>query len=262
MGGIVGSVAVSVLSNLLHNRKSLASAIFGIICILGLWGLAIQLPIHDTLYAHSSGDSSSVSILHYSSTTSQPSEHPTEVTLSLATDAHLKNLGTCLHPSPFTLNEQCKALDTGNIQHPLEQCKYLILHAVYVLFPQAGSSTLSASRFMATKSSQLLTFLRRFVHIDRFFPMRLALFFIGFGVNGPKTLVILELVELVPKQMCGTFTGVAGFFGQIGASYAGNFIAHTMIQEGWSSYVALLAVGSVVMTLCLTVSALIGGKLD
>ena len=110
---------------------------------------------------------------------------------------------------------------------------------------------------MNSFTARLLAMLSAYVTIDRYFTMRCALFMIGFGFNGPKTLVMFELVELVPKQLCGTLNGVAGFFGQVGATYAGTFIAHTIIQEGWCSFVALLTLASTVMAMLLFVSSLI-----
>jgi len=283
VGGIAGAICVGTVSDLLHNRKSLTSALFAVICIMGLWALALHLPIYDTsevydplhslITSMSSGDVTDtadsvnldISFLGDNgnpiSTLFEPSEHPTELALNLACDLHVKSADTCLDPSSLMeINElgmNTISVNTNDITHPLEQCKSVLLHTVYVLFPQAGSTTLSASRFMNTFTARLLAMLSAYVTIDRYFTMRCALFMIGFGFNGPKTLVMFELVELVPKQLCGTLNGVAGFFGQVGATYAGTFIAHTIIQEGWCSFVALLTLASTVMAMLLFVSALI-----
>lgn len=50
---------------------------------------------------------------------------------------------------------------------------------------------------------------------------RLCLFSMGFGINGPKTLLGVMIRDLVPRGVSGTIGGVFGLVAQIGASASG-----------------------------------------
>ena len=50
---------------------------------------------------------------------------------------------------------------------------------------------------------------------------RLCLFIMGFGINGPKTLLGIMVRDLVPRGVSGTIGGVFGLVSQVGASASG-----------------------------------------
>ena len=50
---------------------------------------------------------------------------------------------------------------------------------------------------------------------------RICLFFMGFGINGPKTLLGVMVRDLVPREVSGTIGGIFGLVGQLGASASG-----------------------------------------
>ena len=50
---------------------------------------------------------------------------------------------------------------------------------------------------------------------------RICLFLMGFGINGPKTLLGVMVRDLVPRGVSGTVGGVFGLISQIGASASG-----------------------------------------
>lgn len=59
--------------------------------------------------------------------------------------------------------------------------------------------------------------------------IRLFLFLAGFGLNGPKTLLIMLIADNIPdKQMVGTSVGVSGLMAQIGSSLAGIYIGSSL----------------------------------
>ena len=50
---------------------------------------------------------------------------------------------------------------------------------------------------------------------------KICLFFMGFGINGPKTLLGVMVRDLVPIEVSGTIGGIFGLIAQIGASISG-----------------------------------------
>ena len=50
---------------------------------------------------------------------------------------------------------------------------------------------------------------------------RLCLFIMGFGINGPKTLLGIMVRDLVPRGVSGTIGGIYGLVSQVGASVSG-----------------------------------------
>lgn len=50
---------------------------------------------------------------------------------------------------------------------------------------------------------------------------RICLFLMGFGINGPKTLLGVMVRDLVPREVSGTVGGVFGLISQVGASASG-----------------------------------------
>lgn len=50
---------------------------------------------------------------------------------------------------------------------------------------------------------------------------KLCLFFMGFGINGPKTLLGVMVRDLVPLEVSGTVGGIFGLIAQVGASVSG-----------------------------------------
>lgn len=50
---------------------------------------------------------------------------------------------------------------------------------------------------------------------------RICLFLMGFGINGPKTLLGVMVRDLVPREVSGTIGGIFGLISQIGASASG-----------------------------------------
>ena len=149
-------------------------------------------------------------------------------------------------------------LSSIDISHPLEQCQPLLLHTMYLMFPNVGPGSLHLNIFLTRLMSTINALLHRYVpHADAYFTMRCTLFFIGLGINGPKTLVALELIELSPKRFAGTLNGVAGLLGQFGAARAGTFIGLMIVHEGYCSVVAIITLASVVLTLVMFLAALI-----
>jgi hypothetical protein len=51
--------------------------------------------------------------------------------------------------------------------------------------------------------------------------VRICLFLMGFGINGPKTLLGVIVRDLVPRDVSGTVGGIFGLISQIGASASG-----------------------------------------
>lgn len=60
---------------------------------------------------------------------------------------------------------------------------------------------------------------------------KFCLFFMGFGINGPKTLLGVMVRDLVPIEVSGTIGGIFGLIAQIGASVSG---------AGWLEIISLL----------------------
>jgi hypothetical protein len=50
---------------------------------------------------------------------------------------------------------------------------------------------------------------------------KICLFFMGFGINGPKTLLGVMVRDLVPHEVTGTVGGIFGLIAQVGASVSG-----------------------------------------
>lgn len=50
---------------------------------------------------------------------------------------------------------------------------------------------------------------------------KFCLFFMGFGINGPKTLLGVMVRDLVPIEVSGTIGGIFGLIAQVGASVSG-----------------------------------------
>lgn len=50
---------------------------------------------------------------------------------------------------------------------------------------------------------------------------RICLFLMGFGINGPKTLLGVMVRDIVPREVSGTIGGIFGLISQIGASASG-----------------------------------------
>ena len=50
---------------------------------------------------------------------------------------------------------------------------------------------------------------------------KICLFFMGFGINGPKTLLGVMVRDLVPLEVSGTVGGIFGLIAQVGASVSG-----------------------------------------
>lgn len=50
---------------------------------------------------------------------------------------------------------------------------------------------------------------------------KICLFFMGFGINGPKTLLGVMVRDLVPIEVSGTIGGIFGLIAQVGASISG-----------------------------------------
>jgi sugar phosphate permease len=247
LGGMVGSVLVGRLAALLHDRQSLACCLFTLVCIAGLWSLALHLP----------QDRASVAA-HYMPGAVAYSQH--YYSPHGGRDTHPESASQCLRPDKlFRHSDELHADSMPLEHHPFEQCqcKSVLLHTIALVFPMAGSSTLALNQLAVALGSQLLSLVKRVMHVNRYFGMRCALFLIGFGINGPKTLVSFEMLGVVPARFCGTVTGVAGLFAQVGAYFAGWFIALTVLQEGWCSYVALLVVSAWAVAALLLLSALI-----
>lgn len=59
--------------------------------------------------------------------------------------------------------------------------------------------------------------------------VRLCLFTMGFGINGPKTLLGVMIRDLVPRGVSGTIGGVFGLVSQVGASVSGAGIKSKVI---------------------------------
>lgn len=66
-------------------------------------------------------------------------------------------------------------------------------------------------------------------------PLALAYFLLGLFVNGPKTLSGIALRQMVPSSMAGTATGVQGWVGQVGASWAGAPVGFIAQHWGWGA---------------------------
>jgi sugar phosphate permease len=71
--------------------------------------------------------------------------------------------------------------------------------------------------------------------------VRIALFAAGIFINGPKTLLPIVAKGLVPLSIHGTFNGIAGLMGQIGASISGIGLGVMLENFGWSNYFLILA---------------------
>lgn len=83
--------------------------------------------------------------------------------------------------------------------------------------------------------------------------LRVILFAVGFGINGPKTLLVIDLMELIPKRFSGSLCGLVGLLSQIGASFSGTYIALHIESSGWGAYLNLLILTSSVLCLLLFV---------
>ena len=250
---MIGSVLVGALADVLHDRKSLACAMFSALCVAGLWGLALHLPLDSTAAA-----------VHYMPETYRSSPFPHSYSIDYQHESidetvlSASSTGTCLNPIDVDgEGSLCRAVNSTEIIHPLVQCRSVLLNTISIMFPHAGTRSLILHRIAMAISRVFLGAFGGLLTLNPYFSMRCTLFLIGMGINGPKTLVSMELMETVPARLCGTLTGVAGVFAQLGATYAGRFIALTIVQEGWCSFVALLSVSSVFLTILLLLSALL-----
>lgn len=81
--------------------------------------------------------------------------------------------------------------------------------------------------------------------------LRVILFAVGFGINGPKTLLVIDLMELIPKRFSGSLCGLVGLLSQIGASFSGTYIALHIESSGWGAYLNLLILTSSVLCVLL-----------
>lgn len=259
VGGIVGSVVVGKLSDFLHNRKSLACCLFTLCCILGLWSLALHTPL-----LHSAGAEDGAS--YYPFAAIAGSAHTSDADLSGALVGLQQAVvlapgrDTCVDPSAFQRNSDIckyKHIDAANIVHPLELFQSLLKSTILLMFPQPDSSTLLVNQYASRVGTIISKYIKLYISTNPYITMRAVLFIVGFGINGPKTLVALELMELLPKHLCGTLTGVAGLVAQMGAACAGKYVAHTIMQEGWCTFVALLTVASALLSVILALSAMI-----
>lgn len=83
--------------------------------------------------------------------------------------------------------------------------------------------------------------------------LRMILFVVGFGINGPKTLLVIDLMELIPKRFSGSLCGLIGLLSQIGASFSGTYIALHIESSGWGAYLNLLILTSCILCVLLFV---------
>jgi Major Facilitator Superfamily len=77
--------------------------------------------------------------------------------------------------------------------------------------------------FVKSLQSYILA-LFRFVHTTfsgHIGAARICLFLMGFGINGPKTLLGVIVRDLVPREVSGTVGGIFGLISQVGASASG-----------------------------------------
>lgn len=72
----------------------------------------------------------------------------------------------------------------------------------------------------------------------------IVLFFLGFGVYGPKTMCGLAVREMCDKQYAGTAGGLLGLAGQIGAAAAGYPLGLAADKYGWNSFNIILIASS------------------
>ena len=70
--------------------------------------------------------------------------------------------------------------------------------------------------------------------------LRLALFAMGCGVNGPKTLLAIAVRDVVPRDAVGAAVGVVGLVGQAGAAASGYGLGRVLERHGWPRYLEVL----------------------
>jgi sugar phosphate permease len=239
IGGVLGVLLVSRLSQALGDRKSLASALFTLLCVAGLWSLALHLPGHDTSTAAS----------HFMSTGSAYSSfHP------YGLDSIDSGDDICSLSDAGDAAMQC-AQDVHSL-HPIEQCRSNLLNTAVLLSPALPTFAQEANAAAIGLGAALLGRIYSVMQFNRYFSMRCALFLVGFGMNGPKTLVALELQDIVPSRYYGTCAGTAGAFAQLASAYAGRHVALMIDEQGWCSLMALLAATTAVLAALLFISAL------
>ena len=70
------------------------------------------------------------------------------------------------------------------------------------------------------------------------------MFLIVASITGPKTLIGINIREIVPEQYGGLATGVIGAIGQLGSIIAGSGVALTLQHFGWQCYLTILLIAS------------------
>jgi sugar phosphate permease len=83
------------------------------------------------------------------------------------------------------------------------------------------------------------------------------MFFYGFALNGPKTLVILAVQKLAPKDLRGSVSGVCGLVGQAGAVLAGYCLGTVIESYGWNAYLLSMFLSMGLLALLLLISLLL-----
>ena len=76
--------------------------------------------------------------------------------------------------------------------------------------------------------------------------MSFALFLIGIGANGPKTLIGVSVREIVSENTVGLAGGLLGIVGQIGGAAAGIAIGYLLQNFGWGVYIPILGMSVIV----------------
>lgn len=67
-----------------------------------------------------------------------------------------------------------------------------------------------------------------------------GMFFLGFGTNGPKSLIGLLVRESVPLEYFGIAGGILGLVGQVGSALAGHSLGTLLQSFGWNIFFPIL----------------------
>lgn len=84
--------------------------------------------------------------------------------------------------------------------------------------------------------------------------LSLCVFCIGAGLNGPKTLLGMCVRDEVSRDAQGLAGGILGIVGQMGGASSGVVIGSLVQANGWSIFIPILFVVSILCSFCLLMS--------